>query len=80
MRQQTQPTWQQVDGLLLPTTGTIYSIQHVEAEPLTLNTSLGRYTNFVNLLDLSAIALPAGFHPDGVPFGITLIAPAGWDD
>lgn len=80
LHQQTQTTWQQVDCLLLPTTGTIYSIQHVEAEPLVLNTNLGRYTNFVNLLDLSAIALPASFRPDGLPFGITLIAPAWWDD
>ncbi len=80
LRQQTLPSWQQMDALLLPTAGTIYPIQQVEADPLQLNMNLGHYTNFVNLLDLSAIALPAGFRPDGLPFGITLVAPAFWDD
>jgi allophanate hydrolase len=46
------------------------------AEPLRLNTNLGLYTSFVNLLDLAAIALPAGFGGSGLPFGISLIAPA----
>jgi allophanate hydrolase len=45
-----------------------------------LNSNLGRYTNFVNLLDSSAIAIPAGFRPDGLPAGVTLIAPAFCDD
>jgi allophanate hydrolase len=64
------------DVLLLPTAGTIYEIAEIEAEPLRLNTNLGLYTSFVNLLDLAAIALPAGFDTEGVPFGISLIAPA----
>jgi allophanate hydrolase len=46
------------------------------AEPVALNTNLGVYTNFVNLMDLAAIAVPAGFRPDGMPFGVTLIGPA----
>jgi allophanate hydrolase len=65
-----------VDLLLLPTAGTIYEIAAVAAEPLRLNANLGLYTNFVNLLDLAAIAMPAGFKEDGLPFGVSLIAPA----
>jgi len=76
LQQQANLAWQTMDILAVPTTGTIYSIKEVEANPLSLNTNLGYYTNFVNLLDLAAIALPAGFRPDGLPFGITLIAPA----
>ncbi len=69
------PLWQTVDFLLLPTAGTIYRVAEVEADPIRLNTNLGRYTNFVNLLDLCGLAVPAGFRPDGLPFGVTLIAP-----
>ncbi len=65
-----------VDCLLLPTAGTIYQIAAVAAEPLRLNANLGLYTNFANLLDLSAVALPAGFRADGLPFGISLLMPA----
>ncbi|ATG91674.1 allophanate hydrolase [Methylomonas koyamae] len=68
--------WSQIDVLVTPTTGTIYPIAAVEAEPLELNSRLGYYTNFMNLLDLSAIALPAGFRGNGLPFGITLCARA----
>ena len=52
-----------MDVLLLPTAGTIYTNEAVEADPVRLNTNLGYYTNFVNLLDLAAIAVPAGFRP-----------------
>ena len=65
------------DVLVVPGAPTIYRIAEVEAEPIELNTRLGRYTNFVNLLDLAALALPAGFRPeDGLPFGIALVGPA----
>ena len=66
--------------LLLPTTGTIYTIAEVEADPEQLNTNLGYYTNFVNLLDLCAWAIPNGFLKNGVPMGITLMAPAFHDE
>jgi allophanate hydrolase len=66
----------QVDCLLLPTAGTIYQIQEVTADPVRLNNNLGLYTNFANLLDLAAIAVPAGFLRNGLPFGISLLAPA----
>jgi allophanate hydrolase len=68
--------WAKMDVLLLPTTGTVYRIDEVLADPLRLNSNLGIYTNFVNLMDLSALAVPAGFRPDGLPFGVTLIARA----
>ena len=71
--------WETADVLLLPTAATIYRIREVLAEPLALNANLGRYTNFVNLLDMSAIALPAGFRDNGTGFGVTLIGPA-WAD
>jgi allophanate hydrolase len=68
-----------VDVLLLPTAATIYKVAAVAADPLRLNSNLGLYTNFVNLLDLAAIALPAGFTEAGLPFGISLIASAFTD-
>ncbi|MCC2637258.1 MAG: hypothetical protein K0Q68_977 [Moraxellaceae bacterium] len=68
-----------VDALLVPTTPTIYTIAEVEQEPVLLNSRLGTWTNFVNLLDWCALALPAGQRHDGLPFGITLIAPAFHD-
>jgi allophanate hydrolase len=68
--------WAKIDLLLLPTAGTSYKIAEMLAEPVRLNTELGTYTNFVNLMDLAAIAVPAGFRLDGIPFGVTLIGPA----
>ena len=65
-----------LDFLALPTAGTIYRVADIEREPMRYNINLGHYTNFVNFFGLSALALPAGFRPDGLPFGITLIAPA----
>jgi allophanate hydrolase len=66
-------------ALIVPTTPTIYTIQQVMDDPIQLNSRLGTYTNFTNLADLSALALPAAFREDGLPAGITLIAPA-WHD
>jgi allophanate hydrolase len=65
--------------LMIPTAGSIYTIDQVNADPVVLNTNLGTYTNFVNLLDLAAVAVPAGFRKDGLPFGLSLIAPRGSD-
>src|SRR5439155_413390 len=69
----------EIEALLLPTVPTIYSLQQVAADPVRLNSRLGTYTNFVNLLDLCGLAVPAGMHADGTPFGVTLLAPAGDD-
>ncbi len=68
-----------VDCVVTPTAGTIYRIAEVEADPIRLNSNLGYYTNFMNLLDLSATAVPAGFQGDGLPFGVTLFAPSHQD-
>lgn len=81
LRQAVAPVWQKLDVLLLPTTGTTYRIEEVLAEPVTLNSRLGYFTNFVNLLDLAALAVPAGFRKASrLPFGITLVGPAFSDD
>jgi allophanate hydrolase len=69
-----------MDVLVLPTTGTMYRHAAVEGDPVRLNTNLGYYTNFVNLLDCCALAVAAGLRPSGLPFGISLIAPAFHDD
>ena len=76
LRRETSQVWSESDLLLLPTTGTIYTHAEIEADPIKRNTNLGCYTNFVNLLDLSAVALPAGFRTNGLPFGVSLIAEA----
>jgi allophanate hydrolase len=68
-----------VDALLVPTSPRHPSIAEVAADPVSVNSQLGTYTNFVNLADCSALALPATMRADGLPFGITLIAPA-WQD
>jgi len=75
-RRACEPLWDEISVLAVPTTGTAYTVDQVKAEPLRLNANLGYYTNFVNLLDLAALALPTGFRSDGVPFGISLIGPA----
>ena len=72
--------WAKMDVLLLPTAPTIYTVAAMRADPIALNSNLGRYTNFVNLLDCAAVAVPAGFRSDGLPAGVTLIAPAFTDD
>lgn len=72
--------WERVDVLIMPTTPTIYRRSEVLAEPVALNAQLGAYTNFVNLLDMSAVALPAGFRQNGTGIGVSLIAPAWSDD
>ncbi|MEO8352348.1 MAG: allophanate hydrolase, partial [Chthoniobacteraceae bacterium] len=72
--------WTKMDVMLLPTTPTIYTVADVLSDPVRLNSNLGLYTNFVNLLDLCALAVPAGFRADGLPLGVTLLAPAFADD
>ena len=79
LRKLAEIQWESMDVLAVPTTGTIYTVAEVAAEPIALNTNLGRYTNFANLLDLCAIAVPSGFESSGLPAGLTLMAPA-WHD
>ena len=79
LKRATAEVWRAVDVLVTPTAGTIYPIAAVEADPFVLNANLALYTNFTNLLDLASVAVPAGFRGDGLPFGISLSAPA-WSD
>ncbi|PZQ63104.1 MAG: allophanate hydrolase [Sphingomonas taxi] len=71
--------WQDVDLLAFPTTGTTYRVAELAAAPIALNSNLGAYTNFVNLLDMAAVAVPAGVRDNATGFGITLIGPADSD-
>jgi allophanate hydrolase len=80
LRRITEAVWRDIDVLAVPSAPTIYTIAALEADPIKLNANLGTYTNFVNLLDLAALALPSGMREDGLPFGITLIAPALTDN
>ncbi len=72
-------TFRAIDAMVLPTAPTIYTVEQVLADPIGLNSRLGTYTNFVNLLDMCGLAVPASMRPDGIPFGVTLLAPAGED-
>jgi allophanate hydrolase len=75
----TKPVWDAIDFMVTPTSSTPYTIAEVEADPIRLNSNLGHYTNFVNLLDLSALAVPTGFLANGIPCGVTMVAPCGKD-
>lgn len=79
LKAQCDTVWNDIDVLLTPTAGTIYTVAEMQADPIRLNANLGYYTNFMNLLDLAATAVPAGFQADGLPFGVTLIAPPHQD-
>lgn len=69
-----------VDLVLTPTAPTIYTIDAVNADPIALNSKLGTYTNFMNLLDYAAVAVPAGRLENGMPWGVTLFANAFQDE
>ncbi|WP_017670351.1 allophanate hydrolase [Blastomonas sp. AAP53] len=71
--------WESIDLMVFPTAGTTYRVSELQAAPIALNSALGFYTNFVNLLDMAALAVPAGTRANGTGFGITLIGPADTD-
>ena len=79
LQQRCQAVWAGIDSMLLPTSPTIHTVATMLAEPIARNSDFGLYTNAVNLLDLAAIAVPAGFRADGLPFGVTFVAPAHQD-
>ena len=79
LRRQTQPMIDSVDILAVPTVPRMYTVAELSADPVTLNSNLGSYTNFVNLLDLAAISVPVGMRNDGLPSSLTLIGKAGSD-
>jgi len=76
LRRAAEAVMASVDLMLTPTAGRIYTIEALQADPIRRNSELGYYTNFMNLLDFAAVAVPAGFTPGGLPFGVTLFAPA----
>ena len=80
LRRRTEATWAACDALLLPTAPTTYTVEAMRADPIRLNSRLGHYTNFANLLGLAAIAVPAGFTGAGLAFGVTLVGPGSSDD
>jgi len=80
LRQAAELEWQRMDVLVVPSAPTIYTHEQIAADPVRLNTNLGYYTNYVNLLDQAAVATPGGFRSDGLPFGITFIGPAFTDE
>jgi allophanate hydrolase len=76
LKAQTAAEWQKMDCLVVPTTGTLYTVEAVETDPIKLNTDMGYYTYYVNLLVLCALAVPGVFRDDGLPSSISVIAPS----
>jgi allophanate hydrolase len=79
LRRQAKAVWMAFDVMAVPTIPRFYTVAEVKADPIRLNSRLGTYTNFVNLLDLAAIACPSGMRGDGLPSSLTLIGPSGAD-
>ncbi len=67
--------FEQIDFLVSPTAPRSYLVHELLEDPITLNSNMGYYTNYMNLLDLCGVAVPAGFMSNGIPFGVTLLAP-----
>lgn len=80
LKKRCDAAWNEVDAILTPTIPTGYTVEQMQNDPIRLNSNLGYYTNFMNLLDYSALALPSGFRGDGLPFGVTFFAPAHFDE
>ena len=80
LKREVEAVFDAIDILVLPTAPTIYTLAEVAADPFETNANLGAFANFANLLDLWAVAIPAGETPSGLPFGVTLLAPAHYDD
>lgn len=79
LARETEATWEQAAVLLLPVTPTHPTLAEVAADPVGVNSRLGRFTNMTNLLDLCGVAFPGRARSDGLPFGVQLLAPAGGD-
>jgi len=79
LRRACEPIWRDVDMLLVPTFPRPKALSELSADPIGANSELGTYTNFVNLLDLCALAVPGTRRADGLPGGVTLIAQTGQD-
>ena len=79
LRRRAEALWQTVELLMVPTAPGHPRHSDVQADPIGANAVLGTWTNFVNLLGWSALALPAAFTPQGLPFGVSFIGPSGAD-
>lgn len=79
LEREIRPIWKSIDVLMVPTVPRTYLIEEMLDHPIEFNRHLGYYTNFVNLLDYAAIAIPSCIRSDGLPFGVTFIAPCGSD-
>jgi allophanate hydrolase len=79
LRRETEPVWSSIDALAVPSVPLFPTLAEVAADPMGVNARLGTYTNFVNLLDLAALAVPGPKRADGLPAGLTLIGPSGSD-
>ena len=77
VRRSLRDFWQTHDALVVPTVGTVLTIDDVARDPLTANFNNGYYTNFANPLGLAAVAVPNAMTGAGVPYGVTFLAPAG---
>jgi allophanate hydrolase len=80
LRRHISRLWKSIELLAVPTAPTIYTIEEIKHDPVELNKNLGYYTNFLNLLDMTGISVPIGFLSSGLPFGVTLSAPAFSED
>ena len=79
LRRKVEPLLASVDLLCVPTAPRNATVAEVQADPVGVNSMLGTYTNFVNLLGMCGLTLPCGSRPDGEPASVTLLAPAGHD-
>jgi allophanate hydrolase len=79
LRRETEPVWSRIDVLAVPSVPIFPTLAEVAADPIGVNSRLGTYTNFVNLLDLAALAIPGPPRDDGLPAGLTLIGPSASD-
>ncbi len=79
LKRAAEPLWETIDVLVVPTYPRPRTVEALQVDPIGPNSELGTYTNFVNLLDLCALAVPGRLRADGFPFGVTLIAPRGHD-
>ncbi|BBE74867.1 amidase family protein [Oharaeibacter diazotrophicus] len=69
-----------VDVMVLPTTPTTFTVEELEERNVECNAIMGSYTNFVNLMEFCALAVPNGFRPDGLPQGLMFVGPSFADD
>ncbi|GIJ41286.1 allophanate hydrolase [Micromonospora andamanensis] len=76
LRARVDKLWDEVDVLVVPTVGTTFTLDEIAEDPIGRNTTLGRYTQFANLLDLAAVTVPNGFTAAGRPASLTLLGPA----